>query len=109
MLHIWLLFVGTVMFEVAGTVSMKLSEGFAKLVPSLLIFVFYGLSFVLLTLTLKTMNVSTIYAMWSGLGTSLVAVIGVVYFKEVMNVSKALGIGLVVLGVILIHVNDVKP
>ena len=108
MLISWLLFIATVVFEVAGTISMKLSHGFAKLIPSLLIFICYGLSFALLTLTLKTMQVSTVYAMWSGLGTSLVAVIGVVYFKETMHVPKALGIGLVVLGVILINIHDPK-
>jgi small multidrug resistance pump len=95
-------------FEVAGTISMKLSQGFAKLIPSLLIFICYGLSFALLTLILKTMEVSTVYAMWSGLGTSLVAVIGVVYFKEAMHTPKALGIGLVVLGIILINIHNPK-
>lgn len=95
MLHPWGLLTVTILFEVAGTISMKLSEGFAKGVPSILIFVFYGLSFTFLTLTLKTWNVSTVYAIWSGLGTSLVAVIGVAYFKETMNAPKALDIGLV--------------
>lgn len=108
MLIPWLLFIGTVVFEVAGTISMKLSQGFAKLIPSLLIFICYGLSFALLTLILKTMEVSTVYATWSGLGTSLVAVIGVVYFKEAMHVPKALGIGLVVLGIILINIHNPK-
>ena len=104
----WLLLIGTSVFEVVGTVFMKLSQGFTQLVPSLLIFVSYGVSFTLLTLVLKTMHVSTVYALWSGLGTSLVAVLGVVYFKEAMNLSKAFGIGLVILGVMLITLNDVR-
>jgi small multidrug resistance pump len=105
----WVLLTGTILFEVAGTVSMKLSQGFAKLVPSILIFIFYGLSFALLTLTLKTMHVSTVYALWSGLGTALVAVIGVMYFKETLPLFKAVGIGLVVLGVILINLHESNP
>jgi small multidrug resistance pump len=109
MSNAWLLLIGTILFEVAGTVCMKLSQGFAKLIPSILIFVFYGISFTLLTLTLKTLQVSAVYAVWAGLGTSLVAIIGVVYFKETMPLLKALGIGLVVLGIIMIHLNEPKP
>jgi small multidrug resistance pump len=105
----WILLIGTILFEVAGTVSMKLSQGFAKLIPSICIVVFYGLSFALLTLTLKTMPVSTVYTLWAGLGTALVAVIGTLYFKEAMPPVKAFGIGLVVLGVVLIHLHELKP
>lgn len=105
----WILLIGTILFEVAGTVSMKLSQGFARLVPSVCIVIFYGLSFTLLTLTLKTMHVSTVYALWSGLGTALVAAVGTLYFKEAMSPVKAFGIGLVILGVILIHLHDRKP
>jgi small multidrug resistance pump len=105
----WILLMGTILFEVAGTVAMKLSLGFAKLVPSILIFIFYGISFALLTLTLKTMHVSTVYALWSGLGTALVAVIGTMYFKETIPLFKAVGIGLVVLGVILINLHESNP
>lgn len=105
----WILLIGTILFEVAGTVSMKLSQGFARLIPSVCIVIFYGLSFALLTLTLKTMHVSTVYAIWSGLGTALVAIIGALYFREAMPPIKALGIGCVVLGVILIHLNEFNP
>jgi small multidrug resistance pump len=105
----WILLIGTILFEVAGTVSMKLSQGFARFVPSVCIVIFYGLSFALLTLTLKTMHVSTVYALWAGLGTALVAVIGTLYFKEAMSPVKALGIGLVVLGVVLIHLHEFNP
>lgn len=102
----WLLLIATIIFEVAGTTSMKLSQGFTRVLPSCLIFVFYGASFTVLTFVLKTLEVSTVYAIWSGLGTSLVALIGIVYFREVLSFPKALGIGLVVLGVVLIHLYD---
>lgn len=105
----WILLIGTILFEVAGTVSMKLSQGFAEFIPSICIVVFYGLSFALLTLTLKTMPVSTVYTLWAGLGTALVAVIGTLYFKEAMPPVKVFGIGLVVLGVVLIHLHELKP
>ena len=105
----WILLISTILFEVAGTVSMKLSQGFAKLIPSICIVAFYSLSLALLTLTLKTMHISTVYALWSGLGTALVAVIGTLYFKEAMPLVKAFGIGLIVLGVVLIHLHELKP
>lgn len=108
MLSTWLLLASAIMFEVVGTTSMKLSHGFTRLVPSIMMFCFYGLSFVLLTLTLKTLDVSTVYAIWSGLGTSLIAVIGVLYFSEDMSWPKALGLALVVSGVLLIHLGEAK-
>src|SRR3989338_1998353 len=69
----WLLL--AIVLEVCGTTSMKLSEGFAKLLPSILIFVFYGLSFASLTIALKSIDVSIAYAVWSGVGTALIAAI----------------------------------
>ena len=108
MLNAWVLLTATILFEVAGTISMKLSAGFTNPLPSFLIFVFYGISFTFLTFTLKTLEVSTVYAMWSGLGTCLVAILGVAYFKEVLSTSKSMGIALVILGVILIHLSPSK-
>lgn len=89
-----------ILLEVAGTTSMKLSSGFTKLVPSVLIFVFYILSFSFLTLSLKRMEVSVAYAIWSGLGTLLIAIIGVTFFHEPMTAIKMASLGLVVIGVI---------
>jgi small multidrug resistance pump len=85
--------------EVAGTTSMKLSNGFTKPVPSVLIFVFYAMSFILLTLALKHINVSIAYAVWAGMGTALIAVIGMVYFAEPMTGLKLVCVGLIILGV----------
>ncbi len=96
----WLYLVFAIVLEVAGTVSMKLSDGFSKLTPSILIFVFYSLSFGGLTLALKKMDVSLVYAIWSGLGTALIAVIGFYYFQEPVNLIKVVSIGLIVTGVI---------
>jgi small multidrug resistance pump len=109
MLGTWLLLAGAIVFEVVGTTSMKLSQGFTRLVPSIMIFCFYGLSFALLTLALKSLQVSTVYAIWSGLGTSLIAVIGVLYFSEDMSWAKAFGIALVISGVVLINLGEARP
>jgi small multidrug resistance pump len=73
MAYVYLLF--AILLEVCGTTSMKLSQGFTRLLPSVLIFVFYGLSFILLTMVLKRIEVSIAYAIWPGLGTAIIATI----------------------------------
>lgn len=99
MLTVFYLFMAIIL-EVAGTTSMKLSEGFDKLGPSILIFVFYIFSFSFLTLSLKRLEVSIAYAVWSGLGTLLIAMIGYFFFHEPMNVIKILSLGLIIIGVV---------
>ncbi len=96
----WILLVAAILFEVAGTTSMKLSAGFTKLTPSVLIFVFYALAFGALTLTLKTLDVSVVYAIWSGLGTALISVIGIVWFRESVTAAKVASICLIIVGVV---------
>jgi small multidrug resistance pump len=96
----WLFLIVAIFLEVAGTTSMKLSEGFARVLPSVFIFVFYGLSFAGLTLALKRIDVSVAYAIWSGLGTALITVIGLAYFREPVTPLKIVSIGLIILGVV---------
>ena len=104
----WLYLTGAIILEVAGTSCMKLSEGFSKLIPSVLIFVFYGLSFVGLTIALKKIDVSIAYAVWAGIGTALIAVIGILYFKEPLTLVKVLSIFLIIIGVIGLNLGGVK-
>jgi small multidrug resistance pump len=96
----WLYLVLAIVLEVSGTTSMKLSEGFTKILPSVLMFVFYGLSLSALTLALKKIDVSLAYAVWSGLGTALIASIGVLWLKEPLNTLKVVSLMLIVIGVI---------
>jgi len=93
-------------FEVCGTASMKLSQGFSKLLPSVLIFVFYAISFSLFTLALKKIDVSIAYAIWAGLGTALITVIGIFWFKEPVNALKIISLIIVVAGVIGLNLSD---
>jgi small multidrug resistance pump len=79
---------------------MKLSEGFTKLVPSILLFVFYTMSFGMLTLALKRIDVSVAYSVWSGVGTALIATIGVLWFKEPITALKLVSLALIVGGVV---------
>ena len=96
----WFFLVGAIIFEVAGTVSMKLADGFTRFWPSVFLFVFYGLSFIGLTLALKKIDVSMAYAVWSALGTAVVAMIGFFFFKEPMSPLKLISLSLIIMGVI---------
>ncbi len=96
----WFILAGAIVLEVAGTTSMKLSQGFTRLGPSVLIFVFYGLSFVALTLVLKKVDVGVAYAIWAGVGTALIAVIGFAYFHEPVTAVKVASIALIIVGVV---------
>ena len=96
----WFFLFLAVLLEVAGTISMKISQGFTKLTPSLFIFIFYGLSFGSLTVALKTINLSIAYALWAGIGTTLIAGVGILWFKEPVTSLKLLSLGLIILGVI---------
>lgn len=89
--------------EVGATTAMKFSEGFSRLVPSLVTVVGYVVSFVLLAQTLKTLSVGTAYAIWSGVGTAAIAVIGLLFFGEGMTVTKAAGMALIIVGVVVLN------
>jgi small multidrug resistance pump len=96
----WLYLVLAILLEVSGTTSMKLSQGFTKILPSVLMFLFYGLSLSALTLALKKIDVSVAYAVWSGLGTALIASVGVLWLREPLNALKIISLLLIILGVI---------
>jgi small multidrug resistance pump len=92
-----------IVLEVAGTTCMRLAEGFTRLTPSVLIFVFYAASFALNTLVIRVLGLSVVYAVWSGVGTVLTALIGYLYFKEPATALKLVSAGLIVIGVIGLH------
>jgi small multidrug resistance pump len=96
----WLYLALAIFLEVCGTTCMKLSDGFSKLTPSILIFIFYGLSFALFVLALKRIDVSTAYAIWAGLGVLLIAAVGIMYFKEPVSALKVLSTVLIIGGVV---------
>jgi small multidrug resistance pump len=107
-MQFWFFLAGAILLETAGTTSMKLSAGFTRMVPSVLIFVFYAMSFTALTFALKGIDVSLAYAVWSGIGTALIATIGIFYFKEPLTILKIISIGLIVAGVVGLNFSGVK-
>ncbi len=99
----WTVLSGAILLEVAGTTCMRLSEGFTRLTPSVLIFVFYAMSFALNTMVIRVLGLSVVYGVWSGVGTVLTALIGIYYFKEPSTAIKMVSIGLIIIGVMGLH------
>lgn len=95
-----------IVFGVMGTVSMKLSEGLQKPKPSVCLAIFYLISFAALTLALQGIDISIVYAVWSGIGTILVAIIGVAVFQESISVRKVISLLFIVIGVLGIHLTN---
>lgn len=96
----WIFLALTILSEVTGTTMMKLSEGYSKLIPSILSFVFYLGALALLTMTLKYLGMGISYAIWSGVGIVLVTLIGYLFFKEPITTQKIVFITLILSGVV---------
>ncbi|MEU6345515.1 multidrug efflux SMR transporter [Streptomyces sp. NPDC046977] len=94
---------GAILAEVLGTTSMKYSDGFTRLWPSLGTAAGYLIAFALLAQTLKTLSVGTAYAIWSGIGTAAIAAIGMVFLGEAATATKLIGVVLVIAGVVVLN------
>lgn len=88
--------------EVIAPNALKASDGFSKLVPSLVVVIGYGVAFYLLALALKTIPVGLAYAIWAGLGIVLVAVVAAVIFQQIPDLPGLIGMALIVTGVAVI-------
>ncbi|TCD48631.1 multidrug efflux SMR transporter [Chlorobium sp. N1] len=95
----WIALFMAIATEVAGTTCLKLSEGFTRPLPSLFVFIFYVLSFTLLSQALKILPIGMTYAIWAGLGTAAVSLIGVVWFAEALTPMKLVFLSLIIIGV----------
>lgn len=102
----WLFVIGAIGFEVVGTISLKLSEGFTKPMFVVITVVGYLITFACLGMALKGLPVSTVYAIWAGVGTALVAIVGMVFLGESSSAMKLASILLIVLGVVGLHVAE---
>ncbi|MFB5268663.1 DMT family transporter [Paenibacillus enshidis] len=101
----WIYLSMAIALELTGTIIMKYSAGFTRLLPSVLMFFFYGLSFASLNLAVRTLNLSLAYAMWSGLGTLLITLAGYYLFHEAISLRQWICIAIIVAGVIGLKVN----
>ncbi len=89
--------------EVIGTSALKASEGFTRPLPSLLVVAGYGIAFWFLSLVLRTIPVGIAYAIWSGVGVALIALIGWVAYRQTLDAGAIAGIVLIVAGVLVIQ------
>ncbi|MEU6525518.1 multidrug efflux SMR transporter [Streptomyces sp. NPDC046924] len=99
----YLLLAGAIVAEVGATTAMKYSDGFSRLWPSLLTLLGYVVSFSLLAQTLRTLSIGTAYAIWAGVGTAAIAAIGILFMGEGLTAAKALGIALIIVGVVVLN------
>jgi multidrug transporter EmrE-like cation transporter len=92
-----------VLSEVIATTSLKFSEGFTKLIPSVIVVLGYGLSFYLLSITLKVMPIGIAYALWSGIGITLTVIAGKIIWNESLDWARITGIVLIIAGILVIN------
>ncbi|PXV65070.1 small multidrug resistance pump [Dysgonomonas alginatilytica] len=91
-------------FEIVATSSLKMSEQFTKLIPSVVTVVCYIAAFYFLSLTLRTLPVGIAYALWSAIGIVFITIIGIFAFKQVPDLPAIIGLALIVAGVVIINV-----
>ncbi len=92
-----------ILFEVIATSALKATDGFTRLGPSLVTLVGYACAFYFLALTLRTMPVGIVYAVWSGAGIVLIAAIGWLWFRQQIDAPGLIGIGLILAGVMVVN------
>ncbi|MFG0332906.1 MAG: DMT family transporter [Maioricimonas sp. JB049] len=93
-----------ILAEVIATSALKSSQGFTRLLPSLVVAIGYAAAFYLLSLCLQKFQVGVVYAIWSGAGIVLIALIGLLVHQERLDLPALLGLGLIIAGVVVINV-----
>lgn len=99
----YVLLAAAIITEVIGTTALKYSDGFTRFWPSAITVVTYIASFYLLALTLRGMAVGTAYAIWSAVGTALIAAIGMIFLGEAATFVRILGLTLIIAGVVILN------
>ena len=100
----WIFLVLAIISEVIATTSLKSTEGFTKLVPSIIVVVGYTAAFYFVSLTLDTLPVGIVYAIWSGVGIALIAIISVIVLDQKLDAGAVVGMGLIIAGVVVMRV-----
>lgn len=100
----WVYLIVAIFAEVIATTALKSSEGFSRLMPSVLVVIGYGVAFYFLALTLKSVPVGIAYAIWSGLGVVLIAVLSWVVFGQALDWPALAGMAFIITGVVIMNV-----
>ena len=100
----WIYLTFAIAMEVVGTSALKMSDGFTRFAPSMVVIGGYGLSFYLLALALRSIPVGAAYAVWSGMGIVFITLIGRFYFGQRLEIPALAGIALIIVGVIMVQI-----
>ncbi|AQD99995.1 DMT family transporter [Bordetella pertussis] len=100
----WIHLSMAIVAEIIATSALKSSEGFTRLLPSLVTVAGYAIAFYFLALTLRVIPVGVAYAIWSGVGIVLISLVGALLFKQHLDLSAIIGIALILAGVVVMNV-----
>jgi small multidrug resistance pump len=99
----WVLLGIAIAAEIFGTLSLKASDGFSKLLPSLGVLLGYGAAFTLMAMSLKKLDVGITYAIWSGVGIIGATIGGVIFFNQHLSKMTIVGMAVIVIGVVVMN------
>ena len=103
MFKTYLFLFGAIIFEVAGTMLLPVTQNFTKLIPSTVLAVCYMIAFYLLTFVVNKIPIAIVYATWSGLGIFSIAILGYIFYKQTLNWQTILGLFIIIVGIILVN------
>ncbi|MBC6478729.1 MAG: multidrug efflux SMR transporter [Hormoscilla sp. GUM202] len=103
----WIYMCLAIILGLAGATCIKLSHGLTELVPSIMVFVFYAGCIILFAVALKKINLALAYAIWSGVGTAGITLIGIMWLHEELSWGKVVGIALIAIGVVSLNLTNV--
>ncbi len=103
-MHPYLYLTIAIIGELVGTSALKVSDGFSRFFPSVVAIASYGVAFYFLSLCLRSMPIGVVYAIWSGVGITIIVLIGWLFFKQSLDLAAIIGIGLIVIGVVVLNV-----
>ncbi|MBN3804333.1 multidrug efflux SMR transporter [Paraburkholderia sp. Ac-20336] len=89
--------------EVIATSAMRASDGFSRLLPSAVVVAGYGIAFYCLSLTLRSIPVGIVYAVWSGAGIVLITLVALLFYRQVPDLPAMIGLGLIISGVVVLN------
>ena len=99
----WIFLILAIFSEVIGTSFLKSTEGFTKFWPSVIVLVGYSAAFYFLSLTLESIPLGVVYAIWSGVGIAAIAIISVLFLDQKLDSATYIGIGLIIAGVVVLR------
>lgn len=99
----WIYLTIAICAEVAGTSALKASDGFTRVLPSVVVVISYGLAFVMLSKALRVFDLAVAYAIWSGAGIAAIALVGLWVYEQKLDLAGIIGIGMIVGGIVVVQ------